>query len=392
MFRMAVGHSDDVDLDVALEAVFAACDAGLDGATPTAGLLFASWVTDHEAVVRAVRARYPGIELVGSSTAGEMSSSEGLLEDSMELAVFASDTIDVTAGVGRDLAADAAGAARSAIRQARAKTTKEPALCIALPNIGGADPGVILAALREELGPSVPILGGGASTRDPIEDPSATAGKQVVNDEVVEGGLAVLLLSGPLAYSFGVETGWRGVGPRAVVTSVVDGRIHLIDDHPAAEFFDRYLGSGFSGPPIANPLAVYETASAPDFHLRTATNIDRDSGDVSVFGPISEGVTVQLTMAATDQIIDGTRASVGGALREFPGGRTPDAVLLYSCVVRRFLLGTRAAREIDLVRELIGTDVPIAGFYCMGEIAPLPSEDLSRFHNATMVSVLLGSA
>lgn len=254
------------------------------------------------------------------------------------------------------------------------------------------NPAVVLETLREELGSDVPILGGGASTRDPIVDPAATSGRQLMNDVVVEGGIAILLFSGPLTYSFGVETGWRGVGPKAVVTSVVDGRIHEIDRRPAVEFFDRFLGSGFSGPPIANPLAVYETAESTDFHLRTATNIDRETGDVSVFGPIDEGVTVQLTMAAADEIIEGARTSVGDAVRGFPEGRTPDAALVYSCVVRRYLLGTRATREVELLRELVGRDVPVAGFYCMGEIAPLPTEHVSRFHNATMVSVLLGSS
>ena len=63
---------------------------------------------------------------------------------------------------------------------------------------------------------------------------------------------------------------------------------------------------------------------------------------------------------------------------------------MYSCATRRFLLGTRAGREIELVRDLVGKDVPIAGFYCLGEIAPLPAADISQFHNATVVSVLLG--
>lgn len=391
MFRMAVGHSDDVDAEIAIEEVFAACDAGLDGATPKAGLLLASWATDYAAVAGAVRQRYPGIQLAGSSTAGEVSSALGFAEDSIELAVFASDSVDVTVGLGRDLAVDPVAATRAAARQARAATDQAPALCIALPNIGSADPAVILATLREELGPGVPILGGGASTRDPILDPSATEGKQLRNEDVIEGGIVLLLFSGPLTYSFGVETGWRGVGPRAVVTSVIDGRIHEIDRRPAVEFFDRYLGSSFTGPPIANPLAVYRTGESTDFHLRTATNIDRESGDVSVFGPIDEGVTVQLTMAVADEIIEGARASVGDALRGFPEGRHPEAALVYSCVVRRYLLGTRATREVELVRELVGREVPVAGFYCMGEIAPLPAEDVSRFHNATMVSVLLGS-
>jgi hypothetical protein len=44
------------------------------------------------------------------------------------------------------------------------------------------------------------------------------------------------------------------------------------------------------------------------------------------------------------------------------------------------------------VREVLGETVPIGGFYCQGEIAPSATDDLTRFHNATMVSVLLGSA
>ena len=104
-----------------------------------------------------------------------------------------------------------------------------------------------------------------------------------------------------------------------------------------------------------------------------------------------EGATVQLTVAAIDQIFDGARASITEALASFPGGRAPDAALVYSCATRRFLLGTRAGREIEVVREVIGPDVPIAGFYCLGEIAPLPAADTSRFHNATCVSVLLGA-
>jgi hypothetical protein len=43
------------------------------------------------------------------------------------------------------------------------------------------------------------------------------------------------------------------------------------------------------------------------------------------------------------------------------------------------------------MRDLVGREVPIAGFYCLGEFAPLASGEGSRFHNATVVSVLLGA-
>jgi len=390
MFRMAVGHSDDIDVEAALATVFDECDAGLDGAAPKAGFLLSNWEADHAAIVRAVRARYPGIELVGSSTSGEMTSELGFVEDSIALALFASDSVDVTVGLGRDLAANPAAAAREAVSDARSRTDLPPALCVIFPTIGLSDPYDLLDGLRGELGPGVPILGGGASPRDPVDDPAATMSKQLVGDEVAEGGVAILLFSGPLAYSYGVDTGWRGVGPRAVVNSIVDGRVHEIDGRPAIEFFDRYLGTATTAPPVANPLAVFDDPTATDFYLRTATFLDRSNGDVSTFGPIPEGVTVQLTVAATDQIVEGVRSSVSEALRTFPSVGRPDAALVYSCATRRFLLGTRTSREIELVRDLVGREVPIAGFYCLGEFAPLAAGDASRFHNATVVSVLLG--
>lgn len=391
MFRMAVGHSDDIDLDAALATVFEQCEAALAGAEPKAGLLMAAWEADHQVLVDAVRRRYPGIELAGSSTAGEMSSVLGFQQDSIALALFASDTVDMTSGLGHDLGTDAELAAREAVASARAKSGMEPALCIALPTIGAAESGAILRALRAELGPGVPLLGGGAAPRDPVEDPAATASHQFAGDEVADGGVAILLFSGPLAFSFGVETGWRAVGPRATVTRVADGRVLDIDGRRATDFFERYLGPSTGAPPIANPLAVFETHDATSFYLRTATNLDTDTGAVTFFGTVPEGATVQFTVAATDEIIEGARTSVSEALAAFPAGGTPEAALVWSCATRRFLLGTRAGREIDLMRDALGPAMPIAGFYCLGEIAPLPSADVSQFHNATMVSVLLGS-
>ena len=392
MFRMAVGQSDDIDLDVALETVFAACDAALAGVVPNAGLLFAAWEADHQHIIDAVRVRYPGVALAGSSSAGEMTSLMGFQQDSIVLALFASDTVDMTVGLGHDLAADPWAATRQAVDAARRSTTQPSTLCIVMPTIGVVDAGVVLEGLRAELGPGVPILGGGAAPRDPVDDPAATSGIQFAGDAVIEGGVSILLFSGPLDYSFGVETGWRGVGPRASVTRVVEDRVLEIDGRPAVEFFDRHLGTS-SGqlPPLANPLAIFATREGTAFYLRAATALDRSTGAVTFFGSVPEGATVQLTIAGTEEIVNGARASVSDALSRFPGGRMPEAALLYSCTVRRFLLGTRTGREMDAVREIVGQATPVAGFYCMGEIAPFVDGEASKFHNATMVSVLLGS-
>lgn len=119
---------------------------------------------------------------------------------------------------------------------------------------------------------------------------------------------------------------------------------------------------------------------------------DRQTGSVAFAGAVPEGATVQITMAATDQIVEGAQASIAEALAAFPSGARPDGALLFSCATRKYLMGMRAGREIELVRGVLGATVPVGGFYCLGEIAPMGAPDHPRFHNATMVSVLLGSA
>jgi hypothetical protein len=390
MFRMAVGHSDDIDLDVALEAVFEECDAALAGATPRAGIIFGAWDIDHRALIDGVRAHYPGIEIAGATTAGEMSSVIGFSEDSVALAVFATDSVEITAGIGRHLLADPAGATGRAVASAKAKATQPARLCLVMPTIGGAEAGPIFGGLRAALGRGVPIIGGGASPEDPAAPLGTTESLQLANDEISRDSIAILLFSGDLDFSFGVETGWQGVGPQGVVTRISEEGVLEIDGRPAIDFYARYLGTG--QPPIANPLAVFEGGGSDRFYLRTPINWDPETGRVGFFGLVPEGATVQITVAGTEQIFEGARASMQDALASFPAGKTPDAALLYSCATRRFLLGTRVGREFETIRDLLGTSIPIAGMYCLGEIAPMSSPDRTQFHNATMVSVLLGAS
>jgi hypothetical protein len=387
MFTMAVGHSDDIDPDAAVEAVAEECSAALGDVEPRAGLLFCTFDTDAAAVLAGVRGRYPDIELVGSTSAGEMSSVLGFQEDSVALALFASDTVDITAGVGLGLSEDPDGAARRAIEDARSKTTKDPSLCITTPSIGGRVPAAVLRGLRHELGAHVPILGGGSAPRAAPGAPDMA--RQFRGDDVVQDAVPVLLFSGPLSYSFGIDTGWTPVGPRGRVTRASESMIHEIDGEPATAFYERYLGAG-ARPAQANPLAVFEDG-APDFYLRVPVFHEEATGAIAVAGGVGPDAEVQLTVAVTDEIFDGVRSAVSKAIDRYPKDATPEAALVFSCAVRKYLLGSRTGTEFDIARKELGPDLPIFGFYCFGEIAPLESGS-DRFHNETIVALLLGAA
>ena len=60
-------------------------------------------------------------------------------------------------------------------------------------------------------------------------------------------------------------------------------------------------------------------------------------------------------------------------------------------MIRKYLLGTRTKVEAEMAREELGPSVPLAGFYCAGEIGPIGGSTSSRFLNETFVAVLLGT-
>ena len=141
---------------------------------------------------------------------------------------------------------------------------------------------------------------------------------------------------------------------------------------------------------FGNPLAVREVG-ANESYLRAVTRSDASSGALSVLGSIPVGSTVQLTTATTEDILSGTRQSLAAATADFPAGTRPEAALMFSCVTRRILLGSRASTEVALARTELGPSVPLAGLYCYGEIGPIAGASSSRYLNSTFVTLLLGT-
>jgi hypothetical protein len=101
---------------------------------------------------------------------------------------------------------------------------------------------------------------------------------------------------------------------------------------------------------------------------------------------------VRITVADRGNILDGCRASIKKDFAGYPHGKKPDAALFFSCASRRDLLGTRTKEEFGIIGSVIGDEVPVCGFYGYGEIGPRDrSDEASRFHNETFVSLIIGT-
>ncbi|MEA2620079.1 MAG: hypothetical protein QOC97_852 [Chloroflexota bacterium] len=386
MFTMAVGHSDDVDRADAIASVIEQCRTALEGVKPHAGILFSAFDSFDPSIVAAVRDAFPGVSVMGSTSAAEMSSANGFLEDSITLALFASDTVDVTTGLGSGLAEDVGAACRAAASQAVAATKRDPKVCVVLTETFVVDPQRTLEAMADALPAGVVVVGGTSARRDFV---TVTPTRQFRDGVVVSDGVAVLLFSGPIAFASSVGRGWGFVGATGKVTASSYGAIHEIDGRPAVDFLARYLdvtGRATFG----NMLAVVESESEGSY-LRAILDAEAGSSSVAVGGSIPVGSIVQLTTSDTDDLLAGTKDALTQVRDAFPAGATPEAALIFSCAVRKFLLGSRTKDEAEVARSVLGPSIPIAGTYCYGEIAPVQGAVASRYHNETFVTLLLGT-
>jgi hypothetical protein len=382
MLRMVVGQSDEFDPGTAIAAALDQCRPQLAGSVPQAAILFSAFDAFDAVMVRVLRAEFPGIQVIGSTSAAEMSSAGGYQEDSVTLALLVADNVDFTTGMA-SIQVDLEGACRAAAEQALAATARRPRLCIMLTD--GLDGQRTLEAVRRALPDDVVVIGGGSSGKTVGRRPSF----QLCNDHVIENGLAILLFSGAFAFSFAVGTGLRPIGPRGTVTRAEYGVIHEIDGKPAADFIAGYVDA--AGPATyGNPLAI-RAEGADEPYLRVMLRQDPVTGAVSVPGEVPAGSSVQITTASTDEIVRASGDTVRRATEAFPAGATPSAALLFSCAVRKFLLGTRTGQEVTEARALLPADLPLVGMYCGGEIAPVDGTNTSRFLNETFVALLLGS-
>ena len=387
MFFAVVAHSEDIDARGTLDELLEQCREELGERVPQAGILFSAIDLEHELLVQGIDDAWPGIELIGCTTDGEFSSRLGFREDSTSLILLGSDVVEITAGFGRDVSKDIPTACAQAIASARTKSKLAPALCITLPESLTTSGQQIVEALGQNLGAGVPVLGGTAGDGYQLERTYQFCGREVYSDSV-----PVLLFSGPLVYSIAIESGWKPMGEPGLVTRSAGTVVHEIDERPAIDFYRRLLGeNALPGP--ENPLAVLDAQGAVECLRATAgATIDEDSGAITYLADVREGAMVQVTVADRGAILEGCTESVQKAFADYPHGKTPDAALFFSCAARKLLLGTRTGEEIGIVESVIGTQVPICGFYGYGEIGPRDTnDDTSKFHNETFVSLILGT-
>jgi len=388
MLTVAIGHTEDPDTHYAGEALIKQCKVKLQGKMPKAGLIFASPSYDYAMLLKDIRNEYPSIELVGCSSYGEISSDLGISDDSAALILFASDEIFFKGGLTLGIASEETqeNTAQS-VAQAWDATSAKPALCCVFADGIHGNVSDVVEGMKKFLGITFPISGGNA-----CDDWKFEKVFQFYNDQIATEAASFLVFSEPLKASVAVCHGRQPFyQKKSIVTRSKKNVVYTIDNVPAKDFYTSQLGTDIviERSTIPYALMIYQK-DKNEYLIRNPFRIFEEDGSMAFAGDVPENSSISISKQSNPEItLDAADECIKRALKNFTGKKI-HAALVFSCAVRKEILGTKTHKEIDLIKDQLPAGTPIFGYYTFGEIGNPESNKPSYFHNETIVVTLLG--
>lgn len=323
----------------------------------------------------------PVAEIVGCSTAGEISGSSVSDESAVALVVeFATTRVRAVSKPIIDAASS------NAVGRELAGALLEPELRHVLVfseglNIDGA---ALADGLRAVMPEQVSATGGLAGDGQRFGQTVVMHNDSVAPNQVV----AVGLYGADIEVSWGSAGGWSAFGPQRVVTRAQGNVLYELDGKPALALYKTYLGDRAEGLPATGllfPLELLPEHEGEPPLARTILAVDESEQSLTFAGHVPEGRQVRLAKFTIERIIHAAEQ----AGEDSNLAACPDLVLLVSCVGRRMLLDQRVEEEIEVVLTELGNPRSAGGFYSYGEIGPLGFSKGCALHNQTLTFTTL---
>ncbi|HET8705142.1 MAG TPA: FIST N-terminal domain-containing protein [Pseudomonadales bacterium] len=203
--------------------------------------------------------------------------------------------------------------------------------------------------------------------------------------------VAIGFYGSALKVGYGSAGGWKEFGPERRVTASDASQLIELDGQPALDLYKLYLGDHskeLPGAALRFPICLMSDDGQHDL-VRTILSVNEADKTMLFAGDIPHQAKVRLMRCTYDSLIQGAQKAAEAAL---VSSWQPQLAIGVSCVGRKIVLGPRVEEEVEAIRDAIGNDVPITGFYSYGELAPFREGEAGQLHNQTMTLTLLAEA
>lgn len=251
----------------------------------------------------------------------------------------------------------------------------------------------LLYGLQERLGISFPLAGAAASDNLAFKKTYLYFNREVFSDAACG-----MLWGGKLNFGLGIKHGWKPLGKPRYVTKSSANVVYEIDGVPAATIYKEYfacdltkLRKELKRISIFYPIGIF-LAGEEEYLLRNILSIE-DNGALVFQSNVPQGCLVRLMIGTKESCLAATVQAID-ELKKGLRGHTTNLVFVFDSVSRYILLGRQANKELEIIKENLGTDTPIIGIYTYGEQAPLKAvnyQGRAYFHNQTIAILGIGA-
>jgi len=318
---VGIGSGDDAR-DAGVEAALQAM-GGLNGVPPKLIIVLSSVEYDQEEMLAGVRSISKETLLVGSSTAGEITTNGPSDRNSVVVMFLASDTISFWGGVGKGVAESAHQAGVDVANAVKEQATEELRSFMMFPDVlvgNGAD--IVRGALKV-LGAHFPLVGGASG-----DDFRFEKTYQYLNDTVYSGTVVGVGLSGEFSFGIGVKHGWIPIGIPKIVTKSEGSVLHELDGEPAIKVYEDYFGEEeakvlkektLAQLAITYPLGMRVDGS-DEMLIRDPITVD-EHGSITCAAEIPLGSEIQLMIGSREEAIKVAEIAAGKAVEQLDGAK-----------------------------------------------------------------------
>jgi len=194
---------------------------------------------------------------------------------------------------------------------------------------------------------------------------------QMAGNQTGTGGLAAALLRGNLKIGVGYGHGWDQVGKQFRITRSRGFWLRTLDGRPASETYATLFGypaRDWAFPPLNYLARLYPLGveQGEDLIVRAPIRVEAD-GSFRMNATVRDGIDAYLLVGSRLACERAARDAAQQALLQL-GNAKPVFALVLVDIAWQLLLKAQAGIEVAAVQEILGTKIPIAGGYTLGQV------------------------
>lgn len=330
-------------------------------------------------LIDCLRNKYPNAYLMGCSTAGEIHGSN-TNNDSLSITAIEFMKAKVhfkSYSILSNTSKDSFELGKKIVSELDQNDLKHVFILCEGLNFNGSR---LVEGMREVIKNNVPITGGLAGDGTQFKSTYI-----ISNDYAKRNQIVVAALYGSVKTGCASVGGWDTFGIERIVTKSKENVLYEMDHKPALDLYKEYLGEKATELPASGllfPLSV-RLKEAEEGIVRSVLSINEEDKSLIFAGDIPENSYCKLMRSNYNNLLNGSMKAAELATDMIDVEKT-DLAILISCVGRKVIFKQRIDEEIEVIREIVGKDTAITGYYSYGEIAPYRKDTLCELHNQTM--------